>query len=630
MKNLKLLFVPLVLLLSSFLLHSLNDLPTAESDLFAGAGQCAQCHYATDGVLQTSGGLDVSPTTGWRSGMMANSAKDPLWRAKVSAESLAHPHLQNVIEDKCNTCHSPMGRTEAHYHGADYFTFQEAMDDTLSQDGVSCTLCHQIRSDNLGTEESFSGNYMISDAREIFGPYENPFANAMINIVNYAPLKAEHIGESSLCATCHTLFTPFVDDDGNVAGYFPEQTPYLEWLNSNFPEENASCQSCHMPEVREDMKISASPPFLSTQRNPVYEHEFVGGNAFMNRLIRDNAAELGANATADQFDTTARRAVEMLQSAVALELQHSVSNDSLFIDVLVSNLSGHKFPTGFPSRRAWIYLKISDENQQLLFESGGYDENGRINGLAEPYESHHNIIRDENQVQIYQSLMQDVNGNLTYTLLRGAEYLKDNRIPPQGFVSSAPDIEPIAVHGAASADPDFNKSAAGIEGSGADIVHFILPLPEGMSFLEIEAKICYQTVSPNFVDDLDQYASSYVDDFQGFYQSSDNLPQVIDSETVEVELTGIQDNQPENELLIFPNPLSHNSVLTFSLSTPKPVRLDVYDLKGRNKYSEAIFQAGNGLNKFPLEQLYAELRSGVYFLTLCCGDEQKKIRFLKL
>ncbi|MEZ4765321.1 MAG: hypothetical protein R3C26_19700 [Calditrichia bacterium] len=39
--------------------------------------------------------------------MMAN-AKDPLFRAKVSAEVAENPALQAVIEDKCTTCHAPI------------------------------------------------------------------------------------------------------------------------------------------------------------------------------------------------------------------------------------------------------------------------------------------------------------------------------------------------------------------------------------------------------------------------------------------------------------------------------------------------------------------------------------------
>lgn len=48
---------------------------------------------------------------------------------------------------------------------------------------------------------------------------------------------------SGNCATCHTLFTPYVDNEGNVAGEAPEQTPYLEWKNSIYPQQEIERQT---------------------------------------------------------------------------------------------------------------------------------------------------------------------------------------------------------------------------------------------------------------------------------------------------------------------------------------------------------------------------------------------------
>ena len=160
--------------------------------------------------------------------MMGNAAKDPFWQAKVTAEVSAHPQFKQIIEDKCSTCHAPLGRTETIYHGAQYYSIQEMTNDPLALDGVSCTLCHQINADNLGSPESFSGHYQIENAHLIYGPYQNPFGAPMQMMSGYTPVFGEQIHESELCATCHTLFTPTVDNDGNIIGEAPEQTPYLE------------------------------------------------------------------------------------------------------------------------------------------------------------------------------------------------------------------------------------------------------------------------------------------------------------------------------------------------------------------------------------------------------------------
>ena len=68
-----------------------SGLPAQETTLFAGSGVCAFCH---EGLLEN--GVDVSPVTLWRASMMGNSAKDPVWRAKVSAEGVVLPDLPHL------------------------------------------------------------------------------------------------------------------------------------------------------------------------------------------------------------------------------------------------------------------------------------------------------------------------------------------------------------------------------------------------------------------------------------------------------------------------------------------------------------------------------------------------------
>ncbi|MCK5278546.1 MAG: hypothetical protein KAK04_08410, partial [Cyclobacteriaceae bacterium] len=282
-----------------------QGLPTQTSNIFSGSGNCQLCHEAgppNNNALRDENGNDISMVTLWRSTMMGNAAKDPLWQAKVTAEVTAHPQYQDFIEDKCVTCHSPLGRTEAIYNGQEYYSLQEMQNDPLAMDGVSCTSCHQIKADNLGTGESFSGHYIIANDRLIYGPFENPFAMPMQMNGNYTPVFGEQTHESELCATCHTLFTPTLDNQGNIVGEIAEQTPYLEWVNSIFPEEGESCQHCHMPEIEEGVVVSNRPIWLDP-RSPFVKHFFVGANVFMLRILRDNGAEIGVTATTEQFDS---------------------------------------------------------------------------------------------------------------------------------------------------------------------------------------------------------------------------------------------------------------------------------------------------------------------------------------
>jgi len=226
---------------------------------FTGSGQCAECHQN----LVDKHRNDVSITSDWRSTMMANAAKDPLWQAKVSSEIVRNPDLQAVIEAKCATCHMPMARTQAIAGNAPVGIFDGAFlnpENTLhtaAMDGVSCTLCHQIQDESLGEHESFSGGFIIdtdavSPNRLVYGPFPNPQQMQMRNRVGYIPVLGEQTEDSGLCAICHTLYTHYVNSQGEVAGEFPEQTPYLEWESSQYgdgTDDDKACQGCKMPEV---------------------------------------------------------------------------------------------------------------------------------------------------------------------------------------------------------------------------------------------------------------------------------------------------------------------------------------------------------------------------------------------
>ena len=137
--------------------------------LFATSTHCIACHSD----IHSSAGDDISIGWNWRATMMANSSRDPYWHAGVRREVTDHPYAQAAIEDKCSTCHMPMQRFQAVAEGGsgEVFRYLNAIRNgsaliepdaelmkaadvkaTLAADGVSCTVCHQIRPDNFGQE----------------------------------------------------------------------------------------------------------------------------------------------------------------------------------------------------------------------------------------------------------------------------------------------------------------------------------------------------------------------------------------------------------------------------------------------------------------------------------------------
>lgn len=526
---------------------ALAENTTFTSSHFSGSGNCAICH---DGLTDTAG-TNVSIARDWGTSMMANAAKDPLWRAKVATELERNPHLATLINDKCSKCHAPMANYEiTEVQGDDVTLFgpagilnpNHALHDA-AMNGVSCTLCHQITDDaSLGTLAGFSGHYNINHTKTIYGQFSNIFGQPMVNFSGYTPTYSAHISDSALCATCHNLKTPFVDADGNVLtttpeSEFPEQMPYTEWQHSIFDDAGSnptSCQDCHLPKTTS--KVSNRPPWLGAKTG-FAKHHLVGANTVMLTMLKDNAAQL--DVTTQNLDLSINRARSMLQSAATLEIvSASVSNGILVARVKVDNNSGHKTPTSYPSRRMWVHFKVTDINNTTLFESGRINADGSITGSdndvdQSSFEPHHNQITSANQVQIYETIMGDSDGNVTYTLLRAAQYLKDNRLTPKGFDKFAVPSD-VAVYGQATTDADFNM--------GSDEVIYRIPVSVSGN-LEVSVTLNFQTLAHGYLQDL--YRDNQLQQVQAFkamYEAQSLKHELIASaQTTVVSDGGVQD-----------------------------------------------------------------------------------------
>jgi hypothetical protein len=512
-------------------------LPVERGEYFAASGVCSSCHKnMTDGT-----GNDVSLDAFWRGTMMANASRDPYWQASVRGEVISNPDYDAIIQDKCTTCHTPMARTTRVFQEDQGILLDEGFLNTvndlhtLALDGVSCTLCHQIEADSLGEPESFDGHYRIDDMTPVgerlsYGPYEIDETQSVVmkSASGYLPQQGEHIQSSELCASCHTLYTSTVDNSGEIVGIFPEQMPYLEWKASDHADQS-TCGDCHMPAAEGAVVLSVTG---GPERSPFSIHSFAGGNTYALKLLMNFGEDLDVTASEQQIGAALDRALVQLQNQTA-EIQIDdleINGDTLEVSVKVTSLVGHKFPTGFPSRRVWIHLKVTDDAGKVLFESGLWDQNGSIFGNANDldaaaYEPHYERITDHEEVQIYEAIMGDVDGAVTTTLLRGAEYLKDNRLLPDGF-SKAAVSEDIAVYGNAASDPDFQ--------GGADKMVYLVPLDGGDGPFTITAELLYQSIGYRWAQNLDRFDASEPQRFINFYGQVENTPTLVVSHTVKI------------------------------------------------------------------------------------------------
>jgi len=491
--------------------------------LFKTAGNCMPCHNS----LITPSGEDVSIGAGWRASMMANSARDPYWQASVRREALDHPGAAADIQDECAICHMPMARATANAAGQKGQVFAHLpvnahSDDQalLAHDGVSCAMCHQISSEKLGTPESFVGGFVIagrqSTPRPIYGPFDpkKGLSTVMRSSAEFQQTKGDHIRQSELCATCHTLITKALGPQGQVVGQLPEQMMYLEWKHSAFEQEQRSCQSCHMPAVDQDMPITS---VLGDPRTGLARHVFVGGNFFMLRMLNRFRLDLGTEAPARELDASALRTIRNLQSetaAISVE-RAEMSGGRLEVDLSVRNLTGHKLPTAYPSRRAWLHMIVRDRNGRQVFESGGITPTGLIQGNdndadATKFEPHYAEIRQPDEVQIYESIMGDPAGAPTTGLLTAVRYLKDNRLLPRGFDKTTADAD-IQVVGGALQDADFT--------GGSDRTRYSIDTAGSEGPFQIDVELRFQPIGFRWAQNLKPYNAPETQRFAGYYQA---------------------------------------------------------------------------------------------------------------
>ena len=408
----------------------------------------------------------------WSQTMHSNALRDPYFIAKLSNEVI-HGEF---VEEECAKCHAPTAKIQAKLEGKKVSILRNGFSNPSNEfyefaiDGVSCTLCHQIK--RSATNASYSTDlFSKKPERAIYGPFIPAFGIEMYRSSGYFPTRSSEFLRADFCGNCHLVYTPIVEN-GEVIGYFPEQTTFFEWKNSAYNPEKP-CQICHMKQSR--AKISTVPENLFERE--MKHHYFSGANSLILRALGDHEG--------------AERAERILNSSAKVKIVSVKAKDDLIeVVVEIENNCGHKFPTGFPSRRAIVHLVVEDRNG-IVFESGRILPDGRVVGEKFP-EQHHDFIDSEEKVQIYESVMADKDGNPTTDLLRAFRYIKDNRILPKGFNASSahPDTLPIGVE-----DDNFSP--------GYDRITYLVKKNYAKP-LKIKVELYYQTISTQFLESLQE------------------------------------------------------------------------------------------------------------------------------
>ena len=474
-------------------------------------GDCTACHADYDGDDH------VEPYDTWAGSMMANAARDPLFWAALDVANNDVPGAG----DYCLRCHMPSGwlagRSEPPGGSVDGCGMLGDINGTDNDfEGVTCHLCHRMMenpSPPMGEDSVYFENaqFWIDDADCTTpgtgpcrrGPYDYPMGGDPPPPHQWAFSTYHTTGD--LCGNCHNVTSPtetLIDEAGMDTGIpFPIERTFLEWQQSDFAVAGAgfeSCQDCHMPQATADPVYACF--FESTNRaGEMGIHEFAGGNSWIPAVLAGEYPELGRT---DEFNETIAAALDMLQNQsaeIAITAPKDVNpGNDLAVSVRVTNLSGHKLPTGYvEGRRMWLNVQARDGSGTLFWESGAYDAMTAV-------------LTEDAQVKVYEKRQGewDANGTGECDIVNGSGdhvfhfvlancVAKDNRIPPLGFTGGS-DLETMPV---GYSYPETSP------GSGVlvnyDDTAYTIPVPFGLTTpVSVTARLYYQTSSKEYIEFL--------------------------------------------------------------------------------------------------------------------------------
>ncbi|GIW05787.1 MAG: hypothetical protein KatS3mg060_0592 [Dehalococcoidia bacterium] len=529
---------------------------------FVTSDQCIGCHNAYDlpnMQLTDSAGriLNLAPYGEWSASLMGLSGRDPVFHAQLEAETTTYrPGVSAFTQNLCYRCHGAMGERQIHLDGKGPFQHEmvyatsgpNAIYGALARDGVSCMVCHTIAPEGLGTPSTFSGNFNVGPSNAVVGPFENPKTFPMEQALGITPKFGSQISSSALCGSCHTVILPKVPTgyqgdpttDPTIE-YEVEQATYLEWRNSAYqneiepiePKTAQTCQGCHMPQTFDGktlrFKIAniEEPDYPPTDnrapddeirlspREPFSRHTLVGINLFVMQMFQQFRGLLGIAApdtasdqkqTATDFLTANQASLELARTGSArLEIVGTRLTDAgLETTVRVTNLAGHKLPSGVGFRRAWLEFTVLDASGRVLWASGRPNALGVITGpdgaplatefATDTWQPHYQRITQQDHVQIYEERTLDDQFRLTTSFLARFYNVKDNRLLPKGWKNDTPGTEfmqPEEVFG----DERY------FDGSGSDEVVYVVPREVAAQAGSVRVVLHYQSIPPYYLRD---------------------------------------------------------------------------------------------------------------------------------
>lgn len=567
--------------------------------------QCVTCHE--DIVRQ------------WQGSPKAHAPRDPVFNALLAITNKKTIPLGLDVGEYCLRCHSPSGWLAGRSHE---LSVQSLYGTDL--DGVHCDFCHRAvdplrpppDAEVTGTVPGYgNGMYVVM-------PEGEPRRGTR-NAVPYGhPVFREpFLKTSEFCGVCHEVSNPyFASDPFAVSPHLqpPLERTYSEWKLSWYAAqgEAGTCQSCHMPRA---MGYASSHP-RAPLRLDVARHEFSGGNTFLPDIL----PQFWTGLDTSTLRAGRSRTFEIKRRAARLEAAAGTEGQQTVVLVRVTNLTGHKLPTGFAEgRRMWLHVVGRDAHGAQVFQSGEY--RARPAGL----------IRDA-QLKVYEAELGPTAATASYAdIPYGPSYhaglsdsvYRDNRVPPRGFRNAA-----FAEHRAGPVGYQYDDE------QNWDMTRYRMPA----SVRSVSVRLMFQTVTPEFAEFL---RAENVDNPYDWNQwgervhtawSEKGAPVVMAEEHVTVQpgppiLNPHSDPELPLRVILaqnYPNPFNASTTIEYWLSARAEVNLVVYDIGGRVVATLRNEQAESGLHSHSFAA--DRLASGLYLVRLTAAGSSSTLKLLLL
>ncbi|MEA3275063.1 MAG: cytochrome c3 family protein [Pseudomonadota bacterium] len=481
----------------------------------------------------------------WVGSMMGNTIRDPAFFATLNVanqdfidyvnslsaddraqllEDLKLPpdadeELLPVTADLCLRCHAPAGWLEGHsepptpsfpflkgqFWGAAFL--EESVTDPVDllaeseaeMEGVQCDTCHRTY-DGQRRSSRHDGSTMMAGNGGMFVSLENPFEEEHGFIPDTV---FDFQKEGDFCGTCHDVTNPLITTKTEIDGVVPENMPhpiertYTEWFWSGY-RNNKRCQDCHAP-----MKfLGAQTWLLSPGLNNLW------GN--VDQKWVDRGYTVSASRDLALKDGAERNRKFMAEAAAKLEFVDSPkrarAGREVTVNVKVTNLTGHKLPTGFAEgRQMWIHIKAVDKDGNVFFEDGALDGDGALirNAQTKVYEQE--ILAEGYPFIDDDAKDLDGDGVISPEEIEKAQHfhfvlmnkiIKDNRIPPMGYNKAA-----YQADGAFIVPADTYA-----DGQYWDTTPYTFTIPvSARRLVEVTATLYYQTFNREYMEFLKEH-----------------------------------------------------------------------------------------------------------------------------